>query len=831
MSTISDALTALFQKHRIVFWYNSEPDIRGEFEAITLEKVEKIEISNHEFGIKYQIIKEAPDHKFLLYSESSQPPDLENWLLDVQLANTTFNADQVSLWATEIGLPIDLLEVVKAHEGFFRKEEWRVELKNLLKGDENSNGLSLKMLAVCADVIEDVRLENILLSLLDELSKNRDQKHQAIVSANLDQFLWEKVGQQFGYRSTNPSPLDFAMDLFKSSYQLSLSEHAELNKDALIFLKSWKDSHSFRRCFAEISNKVAGLLDIEIDVRGRDFHALMNTDYFKVIDQKILTDLCEQVANQTISTTECEKIIWQRRRTFWFSDFDEIYEALLNASRFLSLLNQSELAVKSFQDGVKKYKDTWHRLDSYYRKFTYFAHESNQAGLLKTIKDKVDRYYSNNFLLILNDHFQQWIDTIESWDPSPFLLQRHFFESHIKPYVDSQTKVAVVISDALRYESGVELNEMIEKEDRYQPELDAMVSMLPSYTQLGMAALLPNTVISWVPDGVVQVDGIPTQGLENRNKVLKKMLGPAAIAIQSKELMEMGKDESRDLVKANKVIYVFHNLIDAIGDKTESEHRVFTAVENTLQELVDIVKKLFNANISNVVVTSDHGFLYQDHLVDESEYTVEDVQGEEIFFRARRFVVGKNLKQNLSVKTFSSNNLGVDGDFELQVPKSIKRLRLKGSGIRYVHGGASLQEILIPVIKVVKKRISDVSQVDVSILTSQSSVITTGQISIKLYQQEPISSEKQPRELVAGIYSDNDTLISDEHKIVFDLASENAGDREKEIRFLLSQKAGEFNNQIVYVKLKEKIPTTAKYRDYRTASFQLKRSLSADFDF
>ena len=44
----------------------------------------------------------------------------------------------------------------------------------------------------------------------------------------------------------------------------------------------------------------------------------------------------------------------------------------------------------------------------------------------------------------------------------------------------------------MRYEIGDELLSLIRQEDRYSAELEPALSMLPSYTQLGMAALLPN---------------------------------------------------------------------------------------------------------------------------------------------------------------------------------------------------------------------------------------------------------------------------------------------------------------------------------------------------
>ena len=76
---ITQTLTKLFDKHRIVFWYDNKQELRAEYESLTLENVEKIEINNNEFGIKYRILREEPEQKFLLYKEGKQPPDLENW--------------------------------------------------------------------------------------------------------------------------------------------------------------------------------------------------------------------------------------------------------------------------------------------------------------------------------------------------------------------------------------------------------------------------------------------------------------------------------------------------------------------------------------------------------------------------------------------------------------------------------------------------------------------------------------------------------------------------------------------------------------------------------
>lgn len=75
---ITQALTKLFDKHRIIFWYDSKQELRDEYEALTLDNLEKIELNNNEFGVKYRILRQEPQQKFLLYQEAAPPPDLNN---------------------------------------------------------------------------------------------------------------------------------------------------------------------------------------------------------------------------------------------------------------------------------------------------------------------------------------------------------------------------------------------------------------------------------------------------------------------------------------------------------------------------------------------------------------------------------------------------------------------------------------------------------------------------------------------------------------------------------------------------------------------------------
>jgi len=241
-------------------------------------------------------------------------------------------------------------------------------------------------------------------------------------------------------------------------------------------------------------------------------------------------------------------------------------------------------------------------------------------------------------------------------------LQRDFFSHWVKPFLDRKTKVCVLVSDAFRYEVGEELQSLIRQEDRFDAELEPALSMLPSYTQLGMAALLPNDSLALADDdsGVALVNGQSTQGSDNRAKILAASV-PASAVVLAKELMAMNQADSRALLRDNDVVFVYHNLIDKTGDTRDTEERVFAAAEETLGELIRLVKKLTNANANNLLITADHGFIYQNRPIEDSDFLGGEPEGDQILYRDRRFVLGKGLRSNVSLKTFNAKQLGLEG--------------------------------------------------------------------------------------------------------------------------------------------------------------------------
>jgi uncharacterized protein (TIGR02687 family) len=828
---IAAALTRLFDDNRIVFWYDAAQEMRGDYDALDLPGVTKLEIANNEFGLKYRILRQERDRKFLLYHPGPRPADTDNWLLDVWFANAELKADQTAMLLADLGLDLKLDAVIRDHMEFFRAKVRVEALKKILKPTDTATQVRLRMLAVCTGAAGG--LDTVLEALLADLAQERDDALKLIDRCGLNDVLWKQVGNAYGYQAKDPGIEDFALTLFKSCYAMVLNEDAKLNAEALVLFRRWKNDKTGAAHFETLSKRFVAPLGIGGDVAKRDFRDLMELDVFEEVDRHIIRQIVQGMANHTVTPNEVLRWVMERQSSHWHAQFEHIYRAIHFAAEFQKGLAEATLGMTSLMEGFSRYATTWYRLDQHYRRFIYHFEKSAMATLLGSLFERIENLYVNNFLVKLNDAWQEQINKTDRWSIPGVPSQMDFYRDQVGEYRRSGQKVCVIISDALRYEVAEEFLSRVRTLDRFDADLQPMLGALPSYTQLGMAALLPNKALRIAEDDSTLVfdADLPTSGSVNREKMLATGREGDRVTVQSADAIKgMKTDEAKAMFRDHDVIYVYHNKIDAIGDKITTESDVTEAVEDTLEDLVTLVRKLTSANATNILITADHGFIYQHRELEESDFSVAEVQGN-VLARNRRFVLGHDLPATTGLKKFNAQDLGLAGNLDVLIPNSINRLRVKGAGSRFVHGGAALQEIVVPIVRVGKGRESDVRQVDVQIVNTGKSLITSGQLSVTFYQLRAVTDKLHQRHLRAAIYASDGELISDVQELTFAFTSENPRERELARKFLLSRRADAYNNQDVFLRLDEQVGKTSHYQEYAHQRFQLKRGITTDFDF
>lgn len=825
MSKIEQIIKKQFDSNRILFWYDPGQEFRDEYWALQLrDGCEKLEVVHDEFGVKHRILIKEPEKKFLLYFSYAEPSHQENWLLDLQLSEGVVQIDQGSLWLQELGLDRNrFLEITRDHKHFFNAGKRLESLRGLVVKDQESlTSLRLKMLAVCA--ASEARWEELLLALLVEFAYAKDDKFNLISKCGLDAFLWEQLEINFGYKSEEPNLKSLVIELFESSTQIK--EH-KINRDGIHVLKLMKDLSQHREAFDKLSAKCSEWLDAPAWLEKQSLETLTEIDQFEYAERLIIKSLVDDLENSRISEKELQSIIQKRRSSHWYSRYETEYQCLGYASSYLEFSAPAKVDLHSLESGFKAYRGDLYELDLYYRKFCLYYSRLKENKAFDQLSRKIEDHYGNSFIFKLGTSWSALMQQQEKWHSALHNTQLRFWKSQIVPYIQQNKKIFVIISDALRYEVAAELMSLIRKEDRFEAELSAMAGTLPSITSVGMAALLPHETISFDNKHNVLVDRLSSSGTENRMKIMNKYHPDRCLALRAEDVLKMPTDQARTLYRDYDVIYVYHNVIDALGDKLATEEKVFEAAETAMTELMALVRKMSSANANNIIITADHGFLYQRDELSEDQFLDDKIILGENDLKLRRCIIGSKIEDNPNLLIYQAEDLGLGGDAQVAIPLASQRMRQAGSGSRYVHGGASLQEICLPLLEVSKKRVSDVAQVDVEIRRSGGKTISSGALVFRLYQVQPVSDKMQGRTLRVALFDSAGEPISELKTMIFDSGETSDKARDIECRLTLTTKADKAGDAIL--RLDELIPGTDKYKEYRSESYTISRMFEIDF--
>lgn len=833
MVKLNEGLIKLFEKQRIVLWYDAERNFLEQFQSLAINGVEKLLVENNEFFIKHKILIEHPEKNYLIYKPGERPSNDENWLLDIELSNHIFETDQAGLLLQELELPYAYRNWVIKHLAFFQNKKRLSTFASKLEASLSEGELSYLLLQITLKANSSL-LDDILRRASELLiAEDWDSKFEEIKSYGLEAFFWESLEANYNYRSTAPSFYDFILELFQKSFT-PMANKSQLNSGAEVLIASWKDARSFEPIFINLSAKVEHDLDLVQEMRHYNLEELTGEDLFESAEQQIIRHLVSELSHDKPSYQRIEKALKARESSYWseykYSDF---YKAISYGAELLQFIFRSkDIKFEDFDKVLNQYAKEDYKADQYYRLFIDHYRLTKQNNVLADLFKTVHKAYSNSWLLPQSGQWQSLIEKEGGWYQG-HKKQRNFFGDWVKTnFLDKERKLFVVISDALRYENGEELHQRFLEEARFTSQLDYQVTGLPSYTQLGMASLLPHKELALGESDLILADGKSTAGASNRKKILEEKSNVRATVIGAEELMKIKTkgQEAKDLMQSHDLVYVYHNRIDKVGDDKTSEDKVIEASREEIDFLVDVAKKISNMNGTHILFTSDHGYIYQHEVLESSDFTDAEISGNTVK-ENRRFVIGTGLKHNQNVVKFTAEELGLKNELEVLIPKGINRLRKQGAGSRFVHGGAALQEVVVPIVWASKKKTNTVEKVSIEVLNKSSNRITTNIHLVRFYQSDPIGKgiiARQVKAYFAIEKNDEFQAISDIFIYRYDSESMKSEEREVVNKFTLSTSLK--NSQSVHLVLQEQVEGSNKWTLISKYPYSLTLATENDFD-
>jgi hypothetical protein len=241
----------------------------------------------------------------------------------------------------------------------------------MLQASDTQTQMRLRMLAVCAGA--EGGLDTVIEALLGELARGEDDALRLIERSGLTDFLWGQVNAAYGYKADEPDFEDFAIALFQSAYARALAEDGAAERRGAAGLPPLEEQPSLgglpsRRC----PQRYQDLLKIADDLAARDFRTLMSIDHFELIDRQIIREIVQAMSAQSVSAPEVLGWVRERRQSHWYSDYEDIYQAIGFATEFQQALAEANLTMTSPSEGVQRYVTSLvSGLDQLYRKFIY----------------------------------------------------------------------------------------------------------------------------------------------------------------------------------------------------------------------------------------------------------------------------------------------------------------------------------------------------------------------------------------------------------------------------------------------------------------------------
>ena len=815
-----------FYKRRLVFWHDEEREFADRLDEITLDGAKIVALNgSNNFTVKKLLAHDDPYSNYLVYCPTAYEISEENWLLDMELYSEQFRADLVSIWMEELSAPDTpaLRLSFKRYRKFLNARTRRDKIAAQRVTPATPAQLQAAIMAAIAGLKDAKPGAIIRAALAAGLQADSNSVWREFVNYGVDEAFWRMAAQGTGYEDENPGLGQFAAHLLLTAATRTLREKKFLyDFRALIssahqswcydlvsdWLRGW-DNGSLYQIARDVEEEL-GLPERFMNLQAAD---LLETEVFPCVHEVILEKLMTDIRDNEIDADAITNIVEKRRACAWYDGVRNYYDGVLQVANMRAFQKKHSAGFHTTEPAKlwKEYVTEYYLMDTYYREFHKSYSESLKtyhqrlSDLFAHVMERAEGLYKNWFL---NQLGSAWTnasaDSLREYGYVPGVeRQTDFYRREV---ASADSRVYVIISDAMRYEVATSLAERLRRDTQAKVELKSMQAVFPTITKFGMAALLPHKALSVeMKSGkterlAVLADGQSTEA-NNRDKVLKAA-DSASVALKYRDIIGMKRVERQALVKGMNVVYIYHDTIDEAGHQETS---VFSACDAAIEELKNMVRVITNEwSGVNIVITADHGFLYtyspltEDDKVDKATEKSEDIE------LGRRYAIMRKGAQSqylLPVKFLDGNT-----NYDAFAPRENIRIKMNGGGLNFVHGGVSLQEMATPVIEYhflrnqskeyQKNRDKyDTKPVEI-VLLSASRKISNMSFFLDFYQKDAIGDNRKAA-IYQILFTDSDgNPVSDTVKIIADKSDGN--ERNRVFRCKFNLKARKYSNTETY---------------------------------
>ncbi len=758
------------------------------------------------FNLKYRLCHEWKDDCVILYFNQAEPADEESRLhfplLGEMCSNKIFRGEGGDAYMQQHRISGEFAGFVAVNIDELQTSRVEKMLQPLFEDGSFSTDAAVRAI-LCNYLGSSVLKEwNEIIANLIILDDSGDEerivklvsriRHNRSVLDSLNDILERLSGQTATFKSRpyfkdvvlsvkynqivrNISPVQ--SDPYKA-YRTDNSAKLERMERLMTFVRSNdKLREPFTRVFTRLGSDIREERIIECYGVNADYWYLPESMCWHIIDANV-KDSLRTVPSEVIN--RMDRILVSNPGN---ESIVSIVAFITYAAQYYSLSDklQKQLVLNTPADYIRSYTESGYNLDSYYRLAleSYFEIDSDRISdavhKAKLLLDKDYAEFTSNLNL-------QWIKCLDSCGTSLRGLpgvsrQENFYEDNIAP---SANKQAVIVVDALRYEVAKELVDIIYKK-QHEPELGFAIAMLPTETMYCKPSLLPHHSLTLSGTRML-VDGAVLDTTEKRETHVRRYKLKSR-CVSFKDVTQNSRDANRELFK-NELVYIFHNDIDDAGHD-DNARKAVSACRSSIEEIARTVHSIISSyNVTEVLITSDHGFLLND--IEFEDKDKQQMPEEGIDRKSRYYLT----ESGAGIPFFSKYPLrdvsGIDSGCYVAIPSGTNRVAAPG-GYKFAHGGASLQELVIPVIRCHQRRdnVKSLAKVGARILDCSGNIVSSVLL-FTILQTDAVSNDRKQRSVSYAIF-EGDRMVSGEGSLLLSSTDVNPESRKTAARLTLSQ--------------------------------------------
>lgn len=793
LELLKDTLNGAFSRdterkrtRKIIFWYDPKQDYADFVNELELDNTEIIKYDNNSFWIRYHIEKEELNKNIIIYLPFERKKGIDNDLLDLETANSDllFNPDSTTMRLKNLGLTEDCRNIINKYAKFFGNKKRENEFKNFDIEEKDNDNIDLIITAILLN-IKSINEDEILKEILKCYYEDQ-KRYEELFKFGSEEFILDLFNTTFGTSISSHEELpEVYKSLIFTYFATTLKDIKKVSRyskylltdkatNVSVFINNLMRDKITKECFEKLSKEVEKEFGIDELLNSMDIEDYIFSDAFESIDKYIIKYVVDKLFDGIGEYDIYINYIDARENKYWFEKLSNEYNLLKVAIIFFRKINRVEDSIKivDMDRFAKDYADNFSEVDTLYRKMYFFFDNIENRDLFISLKNKIENIYVNNFMSELSIKWSDMIENMSRYASNRMVLQKDFYKNYIKPFNDKKDRIIVIISDAFRYECAKELNEKL-KQFASKSDITYMQGLVPSYTKLGMAALLPNKELSRVKDSDdILVDGQVSSSIKDREILLQKE-NPDSIAIKYDDLYEMTKLEWKKLFSGKKVVYIYHDTIDNAGEHNENE--VFVACDKAINELERLVKDLHTTFSGiNAFITADHGFFYKRGKIESYEKTDKTTNSTK---QKTRYSYSDSIVDEEGILSISLDYLFGENSGYVNIPKGNIIFARQGTGINYVHGGILPQEIIIPVIDFKSTRTTEESKKVGITYSGLSTKITNAITYLEFLQDSNVDENNKSCRYLLHFEDKEGNRISDECTIIANYENTEVKDR------------------------------------------------------